>query len=69
MSEDKAQDALDEYDEITRQLLRGLLARCTEGQRSMFNRMYKSVDEIDPGKIRWAYMQCKKAVEKNEEVT
>lgn len=59
-------------------ILKGLLVQCTEGQQMMFKRMYshknlnlpinEAVDKMDPDKIDWAISQCERTVEKNKKV-
>ena len=51
-----------------REILKGLLAQCTEKQQMMFKRMYShknlelpindAVDQMDENKIDWAITQC-----------
>lgn len=58
-----------------RQILKDLLAQCTDGQKLMFNRMYshenidasidEAVDGMDEAKISHAITQCERTVEKN----
>lgn len=48
-----------------REKLRGLLAKCTEGQVGMFNRMYKSVNVIPLERINLAIQQCERTIVKN----
>ncbi len=49
-----------------RELVREVLNQCTEKQIQFFNRMYVSVDIIPESKMRHAYFQCVKTLEKNE---
>lgn len=59
-------------------ILKGLLEQCTEGQQIMFKRMYsyknlecpinEVVDNMIPDKIDWAISQCERTVEKNKKV-
>jgi hypothetical protein len=56
-------------------ILKNLLAQCTEGQQLMFKRMYchknlelpidEAVDQIADDKIDWAISQCERTVNKN----
>lgn len=58
-----------------RDILKGLLAKCTDAQQLMFKRMYshknievsidKAVDNMDDSKIDHAISQCERTVEKN----
>lgn len=58
-----------------RDILKGLLVQCTEGQQLLFKKMYSNhhnelpinevVDKMDPDKIDWAISQCERTVEKN----
>ena len=52
--------------EAGRNILRALLSRCTEGEVGLFNKMYGSVDTIDPSKIDWAITQCENTIKKKE---
>lgn len=57
-------------------ILKGLLSECTEGQQMMFKRMYShknldrsiedAVDNIDPEKIDHAITQCENTIRKNK---
>ncbi len=51
--------------EFKREMVRKVLLKCTPEQQTLFNRMYKSIDDIEETKMRWAYHQCKATVEKN----
>lgn len=51
--------------EVKRDSIRELLNQCTESQISLFNLMYGSIDAIKEEKMDWAYSQCKKTVEEN----
>jgi hypothetical protein len=58
-----------------KQILKDLLAQCTEGQQLMFKRMYchkdlekpinDAVDQMADDKIDWAITQTERTVEKN----
>ncbi len=48
-----------------REALKNLLLQCTEKQINIFNRMYKSVEEIPEEKISWAMKQCERTINKN----
>lgn len=58
-----------------KEILKGLLAECTEGQQLMFKRMYchknlelpinEAVDQMADDKIDWAITQTERTVEKN----
>jgi len=58
-----------------KEMLKELLAECTEGQQLMFKRMYchknlelpinKAVDQMADDKIDWAMTQVERTVEKN----
>ena len=61
----KTKEAKGNFIESKRNLIRDLLNQCTEGQRELFNRMYKSIEELPEEKMRWAYYQVKSTVEKN----
>lgn len=59
-----------------RNILKELLAECTEGQQTMFKRLYSNnielpinevVDKMDTDKIDWAISQCERTVEKNKD--
>lgn len=55
-------------------ILKGLLSQCTEGQQMMFKRMYspknlelpinEAVDNMNPDKIDWAISQCENTLKK-----
>ena len=59
-------------------ILKDLLSRCTEGQQTMFKRMYSRpgknlelpindvVDQMDPDKMDWAISQCEATLRKNK---
>jgi hypothetical protein len=59
-----------------KEILKGLLAECTEGQQMMFKRMYSHnnlelpinevVDKLPDSKIDWAISQCENTVNKNK---
>ena len=51
--------------EEQREALKGLLLQCTEKQINMFNRMYKSVEEIPEENISWVMKQCERTINKN----
>jgi hypothetical protein len=56
-------------------ILKALLAKCTEGQQLMFKRMYANgnlclpidnvVDQMDPKKMDHAITQCERSVQNN----
>ena len=56
-------------------MLKKLLAQCTEAQQMMFKRMYchknlglqinDAIDQMDENKIDWAITQCEHTVQKN----
>lgn len=58
------------------QILKDLLAQCTEPQKTMFKRMYshtnmdaninEAVDNMQENKIDWAISQVERTVEKNK---
>lgn len=58
-----------------KQILKDLLAQCTEGQQLMFKRMYshknmeatidEAVDNMDVDRIDWAISQCERTVQNN----
>ncbi len=50
---------------LGREKLRELLAQCTEGQVSVFNRKYKSVNVIPLKDMNWAIQLCERAIAKN----
>lgn len=50
-----------------RNKLRNLYHQVTDKQKEVFNRMYKSVDEITDDKIEWAITQCERTLESNRE--
>lgn len=60
-----------------KQILKDLLAQCTDGQQLFFKRMYAPhdlelpinlvVDRIDEERISWAITQCENQVAKNKE--
>lgn len=58
-----------EFDKLVtkfkRDLLRELLAQCTEFQVGIFNKMYVSIDDIPDKNMRWAYAQVTRTVEEN----
>lgn len=60
-----------EFDGKVTEFMRGLvgeqLDQCTGEQITLFNRMYKSIDEIAVDKMRRAYYQCRKTVLENKE--
>ena len=47
--------------------VRVLLEKCTKEQQAFFKRIFKSVDEITPGKIKIAYDLCVRTINKNLE--
>lgn len=59
-----------------RQILKDLLAQCTEEQQLFFKRMYShknlelhindAVDQMDTEKIDWAIRQVERTIEKNK---
>ena len=59
-----------------KEMLKNLLAQCTEPQQLMFKRMYchenldlpinEAVDQMEDDKIDWAITQCEKTVLKNK---
>lgn len=55
---------IDEED-FRRQTLVDLYNQLTLAQQNLFNRMYKSVEEIPDNKINWAIQQCAKTIDKN----
>lgn len=61
-------DALRDFDKIVgefmRQLVREQLAKCTDPQIELFNRMYKNIDAIKPEQMRHAYRQCRVGLRK-----
>ena len=52
--------------DFKRELVADLLKRCTEKQREFFNKMYGSIETIKENKMRHAYYQCRRTVEKND---
>lgn len=58
-----------------KQMLKDLLAQCTEKQQMMFKRMYchknlelpinDAVDQMDDNKVDWAFTQTERTIEKN----
>ena len=62
-----------------KQILKDLLSQCTEGQQTMFKRMYchkklelpinDAVDKMADDKIDWAITQCERSVAKNKAET
>tara|TARA_Y100000310_G_scaffold334124_1_gene413113 strand:- start:137 stop:358 length:222 start_codon:yes stop_codon:yes gene_type:complete len=70
--ENKPDSSGEEFDskvkEFKRALVREWLNRCTEDQKSLFNKMYGSIDTITEEKMRCAYSQCKLTVKKNTEI-
>ena len=48
-------------------LLSGLLKECTDGQKDMFKRMYKSIEEMKEDDMRFAYMQIQTALKMKKE--
>lgn len=52
--------------EFKREKIRELLNQCTEPQKDIFNRMYKSIDAIPESKMDNAYDQCCRTLEKNK---
>jgi hypothetical protein len=63
---------------ISKEYLKELLMKCTEGQQLMFKRMYcskkldlsinEAVDQMDDNKIDWAVSQTERTVEKNNNI-
>jgi len=59
-----------------KEILKSLLAQCTEPQQHMFKRMYchknlelpinEAVDQMDDDKIDWAVSQTERTVEANK---
>lgn len=52
-------------EEATREVLKKLLAQCTEAQRKFFDRLYGSIDKIPYEKMDHAITQAQRSVEKN----
>ena len=51
-----------------RALVKELLDRCTKEQKDLFNRMYKSIEDLKEDQMRHAYFQCKNTLrEKRKE--
>lgn len=60
---------------VAKEMLKELLAECTDGQQLMFKRMYchknlelpinEAVDQMADDKIDWAMTQVERTVEKN----
>jgi len=60
-----------------KEMLKDLLAQCTEPQQFMFKRMYshnnlelpinEAVDQMEDDKIDWAITQCESTVLKNKQ--
>jgi hypothetical protein len=48
----------DKAREFKREQLRELLKQCTEEEVAIFNRIYKSVEEIPESKMDDVYQQC-----------
>ncbi len=65
-----SKEFLGEFDlkvkEFKREMVRENLNNCTEKQIDLFNRMYGSIEAIKEDKMRHAYNQCRRTLEKNE---
>lgn len=59
--------ALDKIKDFRRQTLKELYKQCTPVQQELFDRMYRSVDDISEKNIDWAIQQCERTIAKNEE--
>lgn len=53
---------LNKIKKFRRDSLQELLSQCTPDQISIFNRMYKSIDDIPDEKIDWAIQQCENTI-------
>lgn len=59
---DTENDVLDRY---LRPKLKGLLAKCNDGNRHKFTRIYRSVETMDANKIPWAIAICERTIKRN----
>ena len=48
-----------------RKKLESLLKQCKPHQQELFNKMYKSIEDIPKDKIDWAIQQCERTLWKN----
>ena len=44
-----------------------LLAQCTEPQKNLFNRMYKSPEQVTSKQLDWALQQVDRTVQENKQ--
>jgi len=56
----------DKVDSFKRELLRKELEKCTIDQQNLFDRMYKSIDNINPSKMDRAFQQICATIKKND---
>lgn len=49
-----------------RDVLKELLAECSQKQQNLFKKMYNSVDTIPKEKIEWAIVQCENTIRENQ---
>lgn len=59
-------EALNNIENFKREILRDLYNQCTKAQQNLFNRMYKSIDEIKEENIDWAIQQCERTIANNK---
>jgi hypothetical protein len=59
-------EVLKQVDDFQRLLLYELLRQCTLPQQELFERMYKSVEEVPPENLRTALVQVERTVKKNK---
>jgi hypothetical protein len=59
-------EVLKQVDDFQRLLLYELLRQCTLPQQELFERMYKSVEEVPPENLRIALVQVERTVKKNK---
>ncbi len=68
-----ASPSLTRIDEFRLTTLRDLLSQCTEGQQSMFWKMYNQfggrLEDIPKEKLDWAIQQCERSVTNNSKKT
>jgi len=58
-----------ENEALLRSQMKEMLAKCTEFQRGIFKRMYKSVDEMSRSKFDWAFHQIERTLKDNSFTT
>jgi hypothetical protein len=62
-----------DFDKLTadfqRERVRELLKQCTEAEKNLFNRIYKSLDEVKAEDLRNAYRLCFNTIKSKQQET